>query len=102
MLTTRLIDGLTVFRTDSRDIELRGGTEAERTQVLSDLQAVLTGQPHTRTFRLALGRAELMTRRAGMVIGLSRDNEALLRGKLESATDASLAEVRSNASKTWR
>ncbi len=102
MLTTRLIDGLSVYRTDSRDIELQGGSEAERAQVRADLQAVLTGQPHTRTFRLALGRAELMTRRAGMAIGLSRDAEALLRQKLESATNASLAEVRSNASKVWR
>ena len=104
MLSTRVIDGLTVHRAGGpfrREIHLQGGTQSERDQVLRDLEAVLDGQPHTRTFRLALGRAELLTRRAGISIGLSRADEALLRGKLESATMASLAEVRSKASKTW-
>ncbi len=104
MLSTRVIDGLTVHRAGGpfrREIQLQGGTQAERDQVRRDLEAVLTGEPHTRTFRLALGRAEMMTQRAGISIGLSRDDEALLRTKLETATDASLAEVRSTAQKTW-
>ncbi|MEZ0311100.1 MAG: hypothetical protein ACAI38_04970 [Myxococcota bacterium] len=105
MLSTRVIDGLTVHRAGGpfrREIHLQGGTQSERDQVLRDLEAVLDGQPHTRTFRLALGRLELMTRRGGISIGLSREDETVLRGKLESATDASLADVRSTAQKVWR
>ncbi len=104
MLSTRVIDGLTVHRVGGpfmRDIQLQGGSQAERDQVMRDLEAILAGEPHTRTFRLALARAEMMTRRGGISIGLSREAEAVLRGKLEAATSASLAEVRSMAQKTW-
>ena len=105
VLPTRIIDGLTVHRAGSPDqlhIELDGGTLAERDQVRRDLEAVLQGEPHTKTFRLALGRLELMSRRAGISIGLSRGAEGVLRAKLATATSASLEQARSAAQKHWQ
>jgi hypothetical protein len=104
MLSTRVIDGLTIHRAGRpfhREIQLAGGSDAEQAQVRRDLEALLTEDPSTGAFRLALGRAELVTRRTGMSIGLSREDEAVLRRKLDSATTASLEEVRSTARATW-
>jgi len=104
MLSTRIIDGLTVYRAGSwyRKIELTGGSEAERAQLRRDLETILGDEPTSAAFRLALGRAELLTRRAGIVIGLTSYDEAVLRRKLATATDASLEEVRSAGQKRWR
>lgn len=105
MLSTRVIDGLSVYRpteTRPREIELLGGTEAERSLLRAQLDIVLTAAPTTQAFRDAYARSEILSRRARISIGLTRGDEALLRGKIAEATSASLEEVRLVAMSHWR
>ena len=104
MLSTRVIDGLTIHRQSAqrpREIQLSGGTEAEQSKVRTYLEVILTSEPTTQQFRDAYTVVETLANRAKISIGLTRGDETLLRAKIEDATAASLDHVRAMARSRW-
>lgn len=104
MLSTRVIDGLTIHRQPAgraREIEVTGGTEAEQSKMRTYLEIVLTAEPATQQFRDAYKTVETLAARAKISIGLTRTDETALRLKLEAATAASLDSVREHAHHKW-
>lgn len=105
MLSTRVIDGLTIHRQSAgrtRDLELTGGTDDDRSKLRTYLEIVLTAEPATQQFRDAYKIVETLANRGSISIGLTRDDESLLRTKIDAATAATLDHVRAVARSHWR
>jgi hypothetical protein len=105
MLSIRVIDGLSVYRPNAplreRGVELTGGNSMQQAAVRNELDVLMTASPTSAEFRVAYARAETLSRSAGIAIGLSRRDEALLRQKIEEATAAHLSDTRAVAAQQW-